>query len=386
MQRCLAQSGSRFHTGRTDSGRMLSIITGIVLTAAVFYLSLLYKSSAMVLLGYAAAALLGMACVFLAWRVHTIACSVAFPIAIVECGKPLTVRIVLENRSFLPCLRFQCRVELGNHFLKKKKKKWLRGGMAEAGTNSYDYPLVLEDYGSYELMLQKVRIYDLTGLFYIHKTVKSSGFVQVLPKMQEIGVHLTEAVRNFIGDADVYDDFHAGDDHSELFQVRPFQSGDKIQSVHWKLSARLDELFVREDSLAKACPVVFLLRYVNEKQKNAERANAYLVILASISFSLMDSGCPHYAAWYSSSRQDVVRVRVDDEESLYQFLSLYLEETFAGGKTDLLEAYQEKYRGENYLHLLELDERLCLRKNGEQIAAYQVAGWRDGLGGLELVL
>ncbi len=365
---------------------MWSIITGIVLTGTAFYVSVLYKSSSMVVLGYAGAALLVMACVFLVWRVRTIACSVTFPIAIAECTKPLTVRIVLENRSFLPCQRFQCRVELGNRFLKKKKKRWLRGGMAESGTNSFDYPLIMEGYGSYELLLKKVRVYDLTGLFYMQKTVKSSGFVQVLPNMQEIGVHLTEAVKNFIGEADIYDEHRAGDDHSELFQVRPFQNGDKIQSVHWKLSARLDDLLVREDSLPKACPVVFLLRYVKEKQRKAEKVNAYLVILASISFSLMDSGCPHYAAWYSSSRQDVVRVRVDNEESLYQFLSCYLEETFESSKTDLLEAYEEKYRGEHYLHLLELDEQLRLYKNREQIAAYHIQGWQEKLSGLELVL
>ena len=274
----------------------------------------------------------------------------------------------------------------GQPLLKKKKKRWLRGGMAESGTNSFDYPLIMEDYGSYELLLKKVRVYDLTGLFYMQKTVKSSGFVQVLPNMQEIGVHLTEAVKNFIGEADIYDEHRAGDDHSELFQVRPFQNGDKIQSVHWKLSARLDDLLVREDSLPKACPVVFLLRYVKEKQRKAEKVNAYLVILASISFSLMDSGCPHYAAWYSSSRQDVVRVRVDNEESLYQFLSCYLEETFESSKTDLLEAYEEKYRGEHYLHLLELDEQLRLYKNREQIAAYHIQGWQEKLNGLELVL
>ncbi|MDE7311370.1 MAG: DUF58 domain-containing protein [Eubacterium sp.] len=365
---------------------MLSIIVGIVLTGAAFYISVLYKSSSMVVLGYASAVLLVMACVFLAWRVHTLQCSVTFPIAIAECGKPLSVRIVLENRSFLPCLRFQCQVELGNRFLKKRKKRWLRGAVAQSGTNSYDYPLVIEDYGSYELRLKKVRVYDLTGLFYVQKTVESSGVVQVLPKMQEIGVHVTEAARNFIGDADVYDDYRAGDDHSELFQVRQFHNGDKIQSVHWKLSARLGELLVREDSLPKACPVVFLLRYADGKQKNAESVNAYLVILASISFSMMDSGCPHYAAWYSSRQNDVVRVRVDDEESLYLFLSCYLEETNQEQKTGLADAYREKYQGENYLHLLELDGQLRLLKNGEQITAFETAGWREKLSGLELVL
>ena len=40
-----------------------------------------------------------------------------------------------------------------------------------------------------------------------------------------------------------------GYDPSELFDVREFQNGDRLQSVHWKLSARTDELMVKELSL-----------------------------------------------------------------------------------------------------------------------------------------
>ena len=47
---------------------------------------------------------------------------------------------------------------------------------------------------------------------------------------------------------------------------------------------------------------------------------------------------------------------------------------------------EEKYRGEHYLHLLELDEQLRLYKNREQIAAYHIQGWQEKLSGLELVL
>ena len=50
------------------------------------------------------------------------------------------------------------------------------------------------------------------------------------------------------GDADVYDDFRPGNDSSEIFDVREFRDGDKIQSIHWKLSAKMQELVVREDS------------------------------------------------------------------------------------------------------------------------------------------
>jgi len=365
---------------------MLSILLGIAATGALFYISVLYKSTSLVLFGYASALLLLSACLFLAYRMYTLRCSITFPISIAECGKPLTVRIHLENRGFLPYLKFRCLLEQKSHFLSRKRKKWLRGGMAAAGKNSYDYSLVIEDYGSYEVQLKKVRIYDLTGLFYFHKTIKSGGSVQVLPRMQEIGVHLSQAARNFFADADRYDDFRPGDDHSELFQIREFRNGDKIQSIHWKLSAKLDELLVKEDSLPKACPVVLFLDYKSDKQKIAEKVNAYLVILSSISFSLMDAGCAHYAAWYSSRHGDLVRVRIDDEESLYLFLSGYLEDTFQKQEKNLAEAYQEKYKGENYLYTLQLDERLQLFKNGEKIFRFRLEDWKTELNELEIIL
>lgn len=365
---------------------MTRFILGIVVTAALFYISVLYKSTSLIMFGYACTVLLILACLFLIYRVHTISCGITFPISIAECGKPLTARIIIENKGILPCLKFQCLLEQKNHFLRGRHKEWLQGGNARSGNNSFDYSLVIEDYGSYEVMLKKVRIYDLTGLFYVNKKIQCSGYVQVLPSMQEIGVHISEAARNFFGEAEVYDEFRAGDDHSELFQVREFRSGDKIQSIHWKLSAKQEELLVKEDSLPKACPVVLFLNYRHRKQSRPEKVNAYLVILASISFSLMDAGCAHYAAWYSNRREDLIRVRVDDEESLFLFLSGYLQETFQKQEQDLRQLYQEKYKGENYLFAFQLDERLRLLKNGERIIRFHLEDWKKELEGLEIIL
>ncbi|MDE6889176.1 MAG: DUF58 domain-containing protein [Eubacterium sp.] len=367
-------------------GKMLSILRGIAVTAVLFYISILYESASLLLLGYAGAVLLVSAVLLLVYRVRTVRCAVVFPIASAECGKPLTMRIQMENRGFLPCMKFRFQLEQKNRFLGGGCKKWLRGGMAAAGTNSFDYSFTMEDYGGFEIQLKKVRLYDLTGLFYVHKTLRCGGCVQVLPQMREIGVQLSQAVENFSGDAQVYDAFRPGDDRSELFQMREFRAGDKIQSVHWKLSAKLDELLVKENSLPKACPVVLFLDYENSRRSKAEKVNAYLVILASISFSLMDAGCAHYAAWYSGCGGDIVRVRVDDEESLYLFLSVYMEDIFERKESNLAEAYREKYRGEHYLYALQLDERLQLFKNGDKIVKFSLENWKEELGGLEIIL
>ena len=96
------------------------------------------------------------------------------------------------------------------------------------------------------------------GFFNVTKRVKKYANVEVMPQIDEIPVRITDRVRNFFGDSDIYDDLRPGYDPSELFDVREFQNGDRLQSVHWKLSARTDELMVKENSLPKACAVAIV--------------------------------------------------------------------------------------------------------------------------------
>ncbi len=365
---------------------MFSMIRWCAVIALTFYTSMLYLSVPLALAGYAQCVFLIFAVFFLSYQIHTLEGHIQLPIAIAECKMPLTLRFYVTNRGIFPYTKLKYCLEQGSRFLKKRKKKWLCGRAVQPGIGSYDYTAIFQNYGSYELRLKKIRVYDLTGLFYFDKKINSRGMVQVFPQIQEIGIHLSEAVRSFFGDAEVYDDFRPGYDSSEPFGFRPFQNGDKIQSVHWKLSVKADELLVKEDSMPKACPVVFFLEYRAGARQQENHANAYLVVLASISFSLMDAGCPHYIAWYSDSRKDVVRLRVDDEESLYLFLSCYLQESFPATAPGLQENYEEKYRGERCLHTLWLDESLKLKKDREVIGEFHAKGWEKNLQELEIFL
>lgn len=184
-----------------------------------------------------------------------------------------------------------------------------------------------------------------------------------MPQIDEIPVRITDRVRNFFGDSDIYDDLRPGYDPSELFDVREFQNGDRLQSVHWKLSARTDELMVKENSLPKACAVAIVadLRGI----KKGRQADAFMKLLVSLSFSLMDQKCSHYVAWYDTAINDIVRARVDDEEGFYIFLNSFLK-IKPDTKNDALFLYGEKYRAEKLVCLLSVDGRLQI-KRGEEI-------------------
>lgn len=153
-----------------------------------------------------------------------------------------------------------------------------------------------------------------------------------------------ERVRNFYGDSDVYDELRPGYDPAEIFDIREFRDGDRLAGVLWKLSAKNGELMVRENSLPRACPVRLFLYACGEG------AAGMLESIAGLAFSLMDEGCAFYAAWMSRTRKEVLRVRVDDEESYYLFLVAYMQDCSPDFSGDLEEMYREKYRGEYGLY------------------------------------
>jgi uncharacterized protein (DUF58 family) len=211
--------------------------------------------------------------------------------------------------------------------------------------------------------------------------------VQVLPEVRDVRVRISEQTRNFYGDADTYDDFRPGEDKSEIFDVREFRAGDRIQSIHWKLSAKADELLVREDSHPRACPLVFLLETPQVHKAGQLRGIHYhLSVVASIAFSLMDASCPHYLAWYSGSKQDIVRARVDDEESYYIFLTAYMQDCGGQAPFDLREIYREKYRFDHAIYTMRLGTDGKLSLNEKTLAVFDGKKWKGILEKMELML
>lgn len=356
----------------------------LVLAGILVYVALLFFSSPLLLLAGYLAALFGLAAMFLVYRRFCMDCAVEVPIAVTDEGKETSLQIHINNRSPFVCGRMRLYLVAGNAFYGKKRRVRLKVSDVLPGQNRFLYTLQLPGTGYYDICVKKMRIYDLTGLAWIHKKVNRSAGVQVLPDIQPVGVRLTEPVRSFFGDAEVYDENRAGQDTDEVFQIRPFRPGDRLQSIHWKLSAKMDDLVVREYSLPRACPVVLFLDY--QKGKKGQDGRRYLRLAAGLSFSLMDAGCPHYAAWYDGRTRGITRIRVDDEESYYRFISSYLMEQGASRGISLEELYREKYRGEYYLHGLRLTGRAELYKDGERLlpAAGETSG-QEGEG-LEIVV
>ena len=333
---------------------MISFLIGIITAAIVFYMSMIYGNAALALLGCFMCVFMVLTFIALLVKAHRAVAAINIPIAIATQGESIRVSLScrLKEAGFYGV---KYRVTVKNNLSGEKSTKWLSGGS--------DFLYSVNLCGNYEFELVRIKLYDFSRLFYVTKRVKKYANVEVMPQIDEIPVRITDRVRNFFGDSDIYDDLRPGYDPSELFDVREFQNGDRLQSVHWKLSARTDELMVKENSLPKACAVAIVadLRGI----KKGRQADAFMKLLVSLSFSLMDQKCSHYVAWYDTAINDIVRARVDDEEGFYIFLNSFLK-IKPDTKNDALFLYEEKYRAEKLVCLLSVDGRLQI-KRGEEI-------------------
>ncbi len=362
---------------------MGSILSFLMLIGITMYIAFMYQSTAMMLLVFIEAVLFVVSFFSLLLRCFKVHGHIEVPVGIAEKGRDSLIKLVVENRWIWTMHKVKVQVVVNDVMRGRKKKYWMTMPSVPRGESEFIKSLSFYGTGTYEIYLRKLRVYDIVGIFGWNVRMKKQGSIQVMPELHDMPVRLTLATRNFYGEADVYDETRPGHDNSELFQVREYRAGDRLQNMHWKLSAKQDELMVKEYSLPKACPVILFLSYQPRKKKQLLN---FLEAAASLSFSIMDAGCPHYVVWYDDTEQDVVRVRVDDEESLFTMIGELMKISWVRYREDMQQRYRERFRQEPYVWALTLDEKLQLYKEKELLIKYSPRRLTASLAQMEILL
>lgn len=362
---------------------MIRAVLLIIGAAALVYTGVIYDSEAIIILAFCAGVLALLSYLYAAYMMFQVKCQVQIPISMAEQGEPAWVEAVTRNNSRLPAARIQYIIRYGNVLSDRRRKMKVLTGAGAKETSRLSTELTCQQGGCYVFRLKRIRIYGWFGIGYVSRRVRSEAVLHVMPEIVPLNLVVGEASRHFMGEADIHDDKIGGDDATEIFQVRPFRDGDKLCSIHWKLSAKEEELMVRENSLPLGGPVIVLLDMRKEPRKSIQKgagrlsrqsleyrmAQFYGIVL-SLSFALMEQRCIHYIAWYTQREQDVVRVRVDREEKVYlALLLLYgsLRDTGNGQEQNIRQLYQDKYKGETWITEILVSIYATVQLNGETV-------------------
>lgn len=374
---------------------MRRYIEYVILIAATFYVGILYRSTAFILVGYGELLAGILMFGYLLCLTGKVSVRIVSSSDVGEVGKKIPVDLLISNKSFLPVAKVKVQIQDVYPLFGEKKLTTVvatvPGREKQMGETRIRLGYLSKHSGRLVLRIKRIRRYDFLGIFTVPVIRKQSGqeiCFSIFPDTVSVPVVVERSTRDYAQEKE--EQAVRGEEQlPEAWQIREYQPGDRLRAIHWKLSAKTEELMVNEHMTEAGYPVFVFLDYKKREEKNStkwkkirekikktgknERKNleAYFEVILSISFSLVENKCNHYIVWFDSKRQDVCRREIRSQEDVY----LFFQELEDLGSTPegmaLEEWYQQKYRGNHGTTRLVLNEQFRCLRNGELVADYQ---------------
>lgn len=287
-----------------------------------------------------------------------------FP-AMAERGKRFSGTLILKNHSRLWSIKYAVRAQVRNPFSSAHRIKYAPSELSPAEEQKLEIQLDSRYAGTVEYCIEALVLYDLLGIFCRTVPLREHRAIRIMPPFELMPLEITRRTREFLADADEYSTEKKGDDPSEIYQIREYRPPDSIHSIHWKLSAKEDNLMVKENGFPMGCVVLLWIRLPLADTDSAGFSRL-LEQAASLSITLLEEKCIHMAAWFEEKSGQAVKWRVSTAEAVYEWIwRLLSTEPFRDEKLEQA-CYEDAFRGVNFSSIVVLNADGTLTVNGEK--------------------
>ncbi len=242
-------------------------------------------------------------------------------------GDTVGVQVHVKNPAWLPA--GEIRVELRMRDLsgwqteEKRPEKYFTvyAGADRRGTDCWKTEIRPVHCGLIHIEITEVRIFDYIGLCSVRLRGPFNGrYVSVVPHVYPL--KLSAELEQAAGRDGWQEDVAAkpGSDTQEIFDTRFYQRGDTLHNIHWKLSAKADDLMVKEFSMPvdTAFYIVADCESAEPSAVRPDQIDRFLETTAAVAGHCISRGNPCELLWYSAAEEVVQCCRIESEEDLYQ--------------------------------------------------------------------
>ena len=213
------------------------------LLVVTLYLAILYDSPMLLGLCLMEVVLPVVSVILLLWTAAHMKAQIYLPIGVAEKEQPVNVGVRIENKSRIPVSRLEAKIKIQNRFYQPEKEVTFQGMADGRGTTRLTTAITSSQCGPVALWVEQAKIWDLFHLFGKKIRVDGKEELSVLPEYYAAVVEITSQIREQLIDSEEYDEKRPGDDPSQIFQIREYREGDRMQRIHWKASARTSQIF-----------------------------------------------------------------------------------------------------------------------------------------------
>ena len=201
--------------------------------------------------------------------------------------------------------------------------------------NTFEIDVTPSRCGRYTVSCKSVTVQDLLRLFNVPAAKFDPVQTVIHPHRVQVEVELSRTVFGSPRSDGMMQN-RKGSDQREMFDIREYAPGDDVRSIHWKLSAKADELIVRQASDPSHYDIVILPdfgRKADGKPTDAVECNAAVAYGAAIGAQLLRQGAGFCMAIPSAGGLELCEVRTPREyqQMITHWLSCPVQETAGDG-------------------------------------------------------
>ena len=226
----------------------------------------------------------------------------------------IEVKILIKNNSIFPAINGELKLYYYNKFSGNKETEYINFPINSKETESIDFKIKSKYCGKLIIELQSLKIYDYLTFSSVKKKLNKSKEIIVLPQIYDLNFSGNVININSL-DGEIFSKDKAGDDPSEVFNVREYVEGDKIQRIHWKLSSKVDNVMIKEYSQ----PIVhnsIIIVEICESENNINTIQGIIETAISLSHMLLSYNYIHYICWYDKSKDFFNKIIINSEEDM----------------------------------------------------------------------
>lgn len=359
-------------------------------TAGIFYLAVLYESrgllavcGAAVLLPFFFLCVLSYTRQKLEYEILSSPADVDFEQLETDQVEAYLTGIRVENYSEIALPRVQAKIRFKH--LATGNIRWVKvqGKVPAEGTAEFTAEIQEPEFGLWQADCRGLRCYEWMNVLYLQKKQQRQRQIMIFPAVYETTIKVGIRTRLFWSDGQYYHPQISGDDPSETLKLREYQKGDRLNRIHWKLSAKNEALIVAEMSMPMDCNVVCFLD-VALSALGSKESRAYWEVLHTISQELLQQECAHYLVWQQKGEPELRRKAIRKQEDFSDFWNQISSAGIVKGACP--QDYAKDFPGESYASWIVWNQELELFCNGKQKVKIKPGQVRSQMLELELWL
>lgn len=225
----------------------------------------------------------------------TLKCEISQACVVGKEAKPMSVTV--SNSGYMPTGPIELVLLCKNHMFNYEYEK--RVNLCGSGkVQEYKIPLNTDKCGRSSVEIKEAYCYDIFNLFRKRLNFICKMDYTVYPPLPDVTLSVQKLLNAEFGGYN-YDRLHKGSDNSEVFGVREYAQGDSLGAAHWKLSAKVDDIIIREWSRPNNFRIVLVFdimkKDIAKMDVSFDVQKSIMGIAASASRELIRQGIGHNA-------------------------------------------------------------------------------------------